>query len=178
MTELARPDPRLHESWAECVRDYADLSEVHGSGHWHLPAAWQGDLGERACREVVDVLLPYADPAHVVPDGHVHCDYFWITDGAPPAVVGFLAVRHRLTPALLEDGGNIGYSVRRARRGEGHANRALALAVRRAAELGIDRVLLTCDEDNEPSRRTIERNGGVYDDSRHGKRRYWIATGV
>ena len=36
-----------------------------------------------------------------------------------------------------------------------HAGRALGLAVRRAAELGLDRVLLTCDDDNRPSARTI-----------------------
>ena len=49
-------------------------------------------------------------------------------------------------------------------------------AVRAAAEHGLDRVLVTCDEDNVASRRTIERGGGVYEDSRNGKRRYWITT--
>jgi predicted acetyltransferase len=38
-------------------------------------------------------------------------------------------------------------------------------------------VLLTCDEDNAGSRATIEKNGGVYEDSRNGKRRYWIDAG-
>ena len=104
----------------------------------------------------------------------MHCDYLWITDGDPEEVIGFLAIRHRLNDFLLEEGGHIGYSVRPARRGEGHATRALALALDRAAELGIDRVLVTCDEDNEPSRRTIEGNGGVLEDVRKGKRRYWI----
>jgi len=37
-------------------------------------------------------------------------------------------------------------------------------------------VLVTCDEDNVGSARTIEANGGVYEDSRQGKRRYWIPT--
>jgi len=67
-----------------------------------------------------------------------------------------------------------GRSVGTPRRGRGHASRALALALPRAAELGLERVLLTCDEDNEASRRTIEGNGGVYEDTRKGKRRYWI----
>ena len=43
-----------------------------------------------------------------------------------------------------------------------------------AAALGIDPVLVTCDTDNEASRRTIERNGGVFEDTREGKRRYWV----
>ena len=33
---------------------------------------------------------------------------------------------------------------------------------------------MTCDPDNEPSRRTILRNGGVLEDVRSGKERYWI----
>jgi hypothetical protein len=41
-------------------------------------------------------------------------------------------------------------------------------------ELGISRVLVTCDEDNAGSRATIEKNGGIYEDSRGGKRRYWL----
>jgi predicted acetyltransferase len=45
-----------------------------------------------------------------------------------------------------------------------------------APSLGVDRVLVTCDEDNLASARTIERGGGVYEDTRNGKRRYWIAA--
>ncbi|MBE1602632.1 putative acetyltransferase [Streptomyces stelliscabiei] len=40
------------------------------------------------------------------------------------------------------------------------------------------RVLITCDDDNVASARTIERNGGVLEDVRTTdegiKRRYWI----
>jgi len=46
------------------------------------------------------------------------------------------------------------------------------------AELGIDPVLVTCDIDNVGSRRTIEKNGGVYEDTRttgpDTVKRYWI----
>ena len=42
-------------------------------------------------------------------------------------MIGFLAIRHTLNDFLLELGGHIGYSVRPARRGQGHATRALAL---------------------------------------------------
>jgi predicted acetyltransferase len=183
VTDLAVPHPRLHESWAACVRDFGD-GPMDGSGDWHLPSGWRDDLSERGCRVVVDDLLPHADAARPLPDDRVPCDYFWVTAGAPDGVpgggreevIGFLALRHRLNAFLLEEGGHNGYSIRPARRREGHASRALSLAVRRAAGLGLDRVLVTCDETNEPSRRTIERNGGRYEDSRKGKRRYWIDT--
>jgi predicted acetyltransferase len=42
------------------------------------------------------------------------------------------------------------------------------------AELGIDPVLVTCDVDNVGSRLAIERNGGVYEDTREGKLRFWV----
>jgi predicted acetyltransferase len=176
MTALARPDVRLHESWAEAVREFGSET-LHGSGVWHGDGG-PLDLTEAGCAAFVELLLPYGDPAFELPDDRVHCDYLWITDGAAAEeeVVGFLALRHELNAWLLEEGGHIGYSVRPSRREQGHATRALALAVRRSAELGLDRVLVTCDEDNLASARTIERNGGVHEDTRNGKRRYWIVT--
>src|SRR4051794_30654094 len=177
MTALARPDVRLQPSWAATVLEFGSAT-LHGSGAWH--GSGQVDVTEAGCAAFVETVLQWSDPAFPLPADRVHSDYYWITDGdgAAEEVVGFLALRHELTPWLLEEGGHIGYSVRPARRGHGHATRALALAVRRAAELGLDRVLLTCDEPNVPSARTIERNGGAYEDSRNGKRRYWIETGV
>jgi predicted acetyltransferase len=176
MTALARPDVRLHRSWAETVTDFGSET-MHGSGFWHVDAE-SLDITEAGCEQFVATVLQWADPSFELPEDRVHSDYFWITDGegADEEVVGFLALRHALTPWLLEEGGHIGYSVRPSRRGHGHAGRALALALPRAAELGLDRVLLTCDEPNVASARTIERNGGVYEDTRNGKRRYWIET--
>lgn len=45
-----------------------------------------------------------------------------------------------------------------------------------AAALGIDPALVTCDVDNVGSRRVIETNGGVLDDERRGKLRFWVPT--
>lgn len=168
VTRLVPPDVCLCRSWAEAVSEFGD-EVMHGSGLWDFDPL---DLTEAGCAEVVAHLLSRGDPALPLPDGIVHSDYFWIADDS--GFVGYLALRHALTPSLLEEGGHIGFSVRPSRRRQGHASRALALALPRAAELGLERVLLTADEDNEASRRTIERNGGVYEDSRKGKRRYWI----
>jgi predicted acetyltransferase len=177
MTRLYRPDVRLRASWQEAMLEFGD-EQVHGSGVWHRPEAEQGDLTREGCASFVDQLLTYADHDQVLPAGMVHCDYYWIIDGEPDEVVGFLAFRHELNAFLLDEGGHIGYSVRPARRREGHATRALGLAVRRAAELGLKRVLVTCDDDNLASAATIVANGGVLEDVRKGKQRYWIETGT
>jgi predicted acetyltransferase len=175
MTALAPPDVRLHASWAEAVTEFGD-SVVHGSGVWRLPQQRFSDLTREGCARFVALLLEESDPQVPLPDDRVPCTYFWITDGSPDEVVGFLALRHRLNEWLFNEGGHIGYSVRPSRRGEGHATRALTLAVHRAADLGIERALVTCDDDNVPSARTIERAGGTFEDTRNGKRRYWIET--
>ncbi|NHA68515.1 GNAT family N-acetyltransferase [Phycicoccus sp. CMS6Z-2] len=110
------------------------------------------------------------------PTGHVPCTFFWVVDDADPTTyLGSLSVRHRLTPFLLEYGGHIGYSVRPSARRRHVATDALRLALPECAALGIDPVLVTCDDDNVGSARTIEANGGVLEDVRDGKRRYWIA---
>lgn len=174
MTALVKPDVRLHDTWGQAVVEFGN-EVVHGSGLWHLEDG-DYDFDQVGCAAVVAQLERFADPASSVPEGMVHSDYFWVTDGVCDDVIGFLALRHELTPWLLEEGGHIGYSIRPSRRREGHATRALALAVRRAAELGIEQALVTCDDDNLPSARTIELNGGVHEDTRNGKRRYWIDT--
>jgi len=90
--------------------------------------------------------------------------------------LGRLAIRHRLTPALREAGGHIGYDVRPSARRRGHARAMLAAALPIARALGIDEALLTCDETNVVSRRVIEANGGRYLDTIGPKRRYQVPT--
>ena len=175
VTRLARPSLALRTSWAACVGEFDGASGMHGSGLWHLPEAEPLDTTEDGCRRLIEMLDGLGDPDAPRPDGLVPSDYFWVVDD-DDEVVGFLALRHHLNDFLLELGGHIGYSVRPSRRREGHAKRALGLAVRRAAGLGLERVLVTCDADNRASAEVIEANGGVLEDERSGKRRYWIDT--
>ena len=74
--------------------------------------------------------------------------------------MGTLVLRHGLTNALAEVRGHIGYHVVAPWRRQGHATRMLSLALVECRALGLERVLLTCDPSNEPSRRVIVANGG------------------
>lgn len=170
MTELVRPDLRYHASWAAAVREFEAAGDVmHGSGLWELDTR---DLSEAALAPEIERLLAEADPATPLRPGWVNSTNLWIADG--DEFVGYLAIRHRLTEFLLEEGGHIGYSVRPSRRREGHATRALVLALSEVRALGIDRALVTCDHDNRGSRLTIEHAGGVLEDRRGDKLRYWF----
>jgi predicted acetyltransferase len=97
---------------------------------------------------------------------------FWYVSGE--FYLGTLVVRHQLTPDLAEVGGHVGYHVVAPWRRQGHATRMLAAGLAECRHLGIDPVLLTCDADNEPSRRVILANGGVPDGRSQGEDRFWI----
>jgi len=109
------------------------------------------------------------------PEGYVPDTELWWAEG--DEFLGRIGVRHRLTPALLEMGGHIGYDVRPSARRRGHATAMLKAALVVAHDLGIDPALVTCDVDNIGSRTVIERNGGVMEDERAGKLRFWVPTG-
>lgn len=106
------------------------------------------------------------------PEGFVPATtLWWVSCGE---YLGRLAIRHRLTPRLLNVGGHIGYDVRPSARRRGHATAMLASALPVARGLGIDRVLVTCDVGNTGSRKVIEANGGVLEDQRGDILRYWV----
>jgi predicted acetyltransferase len=90
--------------------------------------------------------------------------------------VGRLGLRHRLNEKLLQRGGHIGYDVRPSARRRGHATAMLRAALPIAAAMGIDRALVTCDDDNLASRKVIETCGGVFEDRRGRNLRFWVAT--
>jgi RimJ/RimL family protein N-acetyltransferase len=97
---------------------------------------------------------------------------FWYVSGE--YYIGSLVVRHRLTPELAEVGGHVGYHVVAPWRRQGHATRMLAAGLEECGRLGIGRALLTCDQDNEPSRKVILANGGAPHGRRQGEDRFWI----
>ena len=78
-------------------------------------------------------------------------------------VVGRVSVRHHLNDELIVEGGHIGYCVLAPYRRRGYATEMLrqGLVVARAA--GVDRVLITCNQDNVASARVIARCGGQPD---------------
>ena len=95
-----------------------------------------------------------------LPPNHVPSTFLFAFDGS--RIVGRVSIRHELNEFLLRIGGHIGYAVVPEFRRQGHATAMLRRSLQIAHEtLGIDRVLVTCDDDNVGSIRTIEKNGGV-----------------
>jgi len=115
-----------------------------------------------------------------LPANHVPSTFLFAFAGT--SIVGRVAIRHSLNPDLERVGGHIGYVVVPEHRRRGYATEILRQSLRIARQkLGLTRVLVTCDDDNVGSIKTIENNGGVLENIVSGPggdspmRRYWIA---
>ena len=116
-----------------------------------------------------------------LPPGHMPSTFLLAFVGE--RIVGRVSLRHALNPFLERVGGHIGYVVVPEFRRRGYATEILRQALRIAGhDFGIRRVLVTCDDDNVGSIKTIEKNGGVLENVVDGpdlgtpKRRYWITA--
>jgi predicted acetyltransferase len=104
--------------------------------------------------------------------GSVPESTFWIIDD--DEYVGRVSIRHKLTKELEEKGGHIGIDIRPSKRGKGYGKNALNLALKKAAEIGLNKVLLTCKSTNIPSKKIIESNDGKLIDENNRICRYKI----
>ena len=74
---------------------------------------------------------------------------------------GRINLRHGHTELVERYAGHIGYRVEPEFRGHHLAAQAVEMLKPLAARLGLNPLWITCDPDNEPSRRTCEQAGGV-----------------
>jgi predicted acetyltransferase len=95
-------------------------------------------------------------------------------------IVGRSSIRHALNDLLEREGGHIGYGVLPGHRRRGYATAILRQSLVIARASGVDRVLVTCDDDNVGSIAVIEACGGRLDSTVQRAagaspvRRYWI----
>ena len=167
--ELVEPSEGLREEYVAFVEDFSAAGEpYHQEERQQARADFAAFLrrleDNAACRNLEA--------------GHVPSSTYWLARGR--RIVGTGRLRQQLSDALRQDGGNIGYDIRPSERGKGHATRLLRLMLDKARQLGLQRVLITCNEDNAASARVIEKNGGVRDSDSASRqtgqpmRRYWI----
>ncbi|WP_319459339.1 GNAT family N-acetyltransferase [Micromonospora sp. RTP1Z1] len=179
MAMLSLPTVRLRRSFLSAMAEFRSEgrgsaadgtvigNEIRRFGH-----SWSSAPDGFA--RYVDWLLAQAREDSPRPEAYVpSTTLWWVEDDE---YLGRIAVRHRLTPQLCEVGGHIGYDVRPSARRLGHATTMLRAALPVARSLGIELALVTCDIDNVASRKAIERNGGVLEDQRGDKLRFWVST--
>lgn len=173
---LARPDVIYRDTFLAGLQEVTTDSERRS---WcYLRQGEVATILEADFPEYVASLLAREETP---PEGFVTDTVYWGVVG--DEVVGRISLRHSLNEFLRTQGGHIGCIIRPSQRGKGLAGEMLRqlLSTPRAQEIG--RLLLTCDEGNLASERTIRNAGGVFEDlfepgdGQPPKKRFWIDLG-
>lgn len=168
MLKLVQPEKRYLKSYMDAYDEY----EAHGITAYHFDDA-------RSC-DIFEKYENYRLARNLKPN-RVGSDYYWLVDEEKEYFIGEISVRHYLTDALRLKGGHIGYGIRFAQWNKGYGTLMLKLALEKAKQRGLTRVLITCDDDNAASARVMEHNGFQMEDKVEIReesgsiliRRYW-----
>ena len=143
-----------------------------------------GDSGLEKCEDISSWInrCRLLECKDTLPDpNYVEADQYMLMQDGRKCILGMINFRHYLNDYLAEHAGHIGFGVRPSERRKGYARAMLQLCLEKCREVGLDRVLITCDADNEGSRRTIQACGGRFErltqkenESDTDTERYWI----
>jgi len=142
----------------EGIRDFEKLEKLSFDD-------WLDDLEKNKCEEN----LPESYSPHTL--------YLAIDNNN---IVGAIGIRWKYVPVLMTFGGLIGYSIRPTQRRKGYASEMLKLALDKLKNTNIENVLITCKDFNIASKKVIERNGGMFENTYSNVEdgytylRYWI----
>jgi predicted acetyltransferase len=118
----------------------------------------------------------YAEPL-----GYVESEQFMLMNKGETRIFGMINFRHYLNQSLEKTGGHIGYSIRPSEWRKGYAKAMLSLCLEKCHSFGLEKVLITCDDDNVGSRKTIISNSGIFDGKVSTEtgytERYWVPCG-
>lgn len=115
-----------------------------------------------------------------LPEGLVLATQFFYIRKTDNCLIGMIQVRHYFNDYLSKYGGHIGYSIKPNERRKGYASSMLKAVLPYCGEIGLDKILITCFDDNIGSEKTILNNGGIYEstvceiNSKRNLKRFWI----
>jgi predicted acetyltransferase len=172
---LRKPDPSFKNSFLagldEMTTDSDRLSWIYMGDDAPL------DLPKNQFEKFVQDLN--AREADIPKEGWVRDTTYWAVSGNNE-VVGRIAIRHELNDFLKKAGGHIGYIVRPSWRKKGVATEMLRILLLTKRAQSIGKILVTCDDGNIASEKTIITNGGVLENkieispTKPLKKRFWI----
>lgn len=176
MPILVTPSAHYKNSFIEAVREYQKTDSNERKDIFDLRI---DDLEKDFSRYLIR--LEQEALGNNLPANYVPQTTYWLIDG--DRFIGRVSIRHRLNDFLFNEGGHIGYDIRPSERNKGYGKEILSLAIPLAKNLGINKILVTCSENNIASRKIIEHSGGILEniiEAKNGgpkKMRYWISVG-
>lgn len=170
MCDLVKPDIWLKEKFTNMVKDYNHSNElIFSSDYFNVNFNFENYI-----KDLKDLSNGIG-----LPEGYVPSTEWWLINSNND-ILGTVRLRHELGKRNFEEGGDIGYDISPRYRRKGYGKVILKLVLEKAKELGLEKVLVTCDFDNIGSKRIIESNGGKLENiivsKETGKEvlRYWI----
>ena len=152
---LVRPTLELKQKALDYRQEHFDNNEMIINGSELLDKT---DSYEEWLKSVTD----NASPDTVNPDWVLTDTFFAIDENEN--IIGIIDLRHTLND-FLKDFGNSGYSVRPSERRKGYATEMLRQLLLIAKQAGLQEVHLSVERNNDPSVKTIVKNGGKYERS-------------
>ena len=164
--KLIKPNKQHEKSWKKALKEFEN-NQI--TGFWNIPGL------EMNLKEYLQSTIDHSNGKNL-PENWVPATTYWLID--KDEFVAHINIRHKLNEKLKKIGGNIGYSVRPSAHKKGYGTNILKLALAKAKEIGLKKVMLTCDDGNIASEKIIERNGGklkeISDFEGKKIRKYWI----
>lgn len=167
LMKLIRPHQKFIQSYMEAIEE-DEMFRPHGEILFSDPET----IIERSYNLEHGIHLPI---------NYVKATTFWLID--KEKFIGEINIRHELNSSLMNYGGNIGYEIRQSECCKNYGTKMLSMALIYCKEtLNLNKVLITCDDDNIGSIKVIENNGGVLENKVKNSlsrgnvitRRYWI----
>ena len=155
MIRLIRPTKQLKEKAIEFKNEFIANGEnvINGSELFDKT----DDYGEWLNSVTANTNAKTVNPKWVITD-----TFFALDENGK--VVGIIDLRHSLND-FLKNMGNCGYSVRPSERRKGYATEMLKQIIKHAGTIGMRELYIAVEQKNDPSIKTILKNGGVFERS-------------
>ncbi len=163
---LRKPTLEDKKAYLEYIESWKNL--------FIIPTA--SSLNERTYEELL-IRMDLDEKNMIDPEHRVPATTFILIDEIQE-IYGALSLRFYLNEELFKYNGHIGYGIKPNKRNQGYGKKILSLGLEKAKEHQLDKVLITCNDENSASYKTIEACGGVLENKVYKTdgyiRRYWI----